>query len=120
MQEATSSRSKVAIITGVSSGIGLEVTKILTANGYRVVANSRNITSAMTLSETSDLKLVDGDISLQETAQRVVDTAIQHFGRIDLLVNNAGIFIPKSFTEYTAEDFRRATATNPFCCTRKA
>jgi NAD(P)-dependent dehydrogenase (short-subunit alcohol dehydrogenase family) len=58
------------------------------------------------------LKLVDGDISLQETAQRVVETAIQHFGRIDLLVNNAGIFIPKSFTEYTAEDFRRATATN--------
>jgi NAD(P)-dependent dehydrogenase (short-subunit alcohol dehydrogenase family) len=58
------------------------------------------------------LKLVDGDISLKETAQRVVDAAIQHFGRIDLLVNNAGIFIPKSFTEYTAEDFRRATATN--------
>jgi NAD(P)-dependent dehydrogenase (short-subunit alcohol dehydrogenase family) len=58
------------------------------------------------------LKLVDGDISLQETAQRVVATAIQHFGSIDLLVNNAGIFIPKPFTEYTAEDFQMATATN--------
>jgi NAD(P)-dependent dehydrogenase (short-subunit alcohol dehydrogenase family) len=111
-QEATSLRSKVAIVTGASSGIGLEITKRLTANGYRVVANSRRLTSAMTLSETSDLKLVDGDIGLQETAQRVVATAIQHFGSIDLLVNNAGIFIPKPFTEYTAEDFRMATATN--------
>jgi NAD(P)-dependent dehydrogenase (short-subunit alcohol dehydrogenase family) len=105
-------RSKVAIVTGASSGIGLEVTKRLTANGYRVVANSRHLTSAKTLSETSDLKLVDGDISLQETARQVVATAIQHFGSIDLLVNNAGIFIPKPFTEYTAEDFLMATATN--------
>jgi NAD(P)-dependent dehydrogenase (short-subunit alcohol dehydrogenase family) len=112
LQEATSLRSKVAIVTGASSGIGLELTKKLTANGYRVVANSRRLTSAMTLSETSDLKLVDGDISLRETAQRVVDSAIQYFGCVDLLVNNAGIFIPKPFTEYTAEDFRRATATN--------
>ncbi|HZW80227.1 MAG TPA: SDR family oxidoreductase [Candidatus Deferrimicrobiaceae bacterium] len=112
VREATSLGSKVAIVTGASSGIGLELTKKLIANGYRVVANSRRLTSAKTLSETSDLKLVDGDISLQETAQRVADTAVQHFGRIDLLVNNAGIFIPKSFTEYTAEDFRRATATN--------
>jgi len=111
-QAATSLRSKVAIVTGASSGIGLEVTKKLTANGYRVVANSRHITSAMTLSETSDLKLMDGDISLQETAQRVVATAIHHFGSIDLLVNNAGIFISKPFTEYTAEDFLLATATN--------
>ena len=66
MQEATSLTSKVAIVTGASSGIGLEVTKKLTASGYRVVASSRHLTSAMTLSETSDLKLVDGDISLQE------------------------------------------------------
>ena len=112
MQVATSSRSKVAIVTGASSGIGLEITKKLIANGYRVVANSRHLTSAMTLLETSDLKLVDGDISLQETAQRAVVTAIERFGRIDLLVNNAGIFIPKPFTEYTAEDFLLATATN--------
>jgi NAD(P)-dependent dehydrogenase (short-subunit alcohol dehydrogenase family) len=111
-QEAIFLRSKVAIVTGASSGIGLELTKKLIANGYRVVANSRHLTSAKTLPETSDLKLVDGDISLQETAQRVVDTTLQHFGRIDLLVNNAGIFIPKSFTEYTVEDFRRANATN--------
>jgi NAD(P)-dependent dehydrogenase (short-subunit alcohol dehydrogenase family) len=112
MQEAASSRPKVAIVTGASSGIGLEITKKLTANGYRVVANSRNLTAAKTLSETSDLMLVDGDISLQETAQRVVAIAIRHFGSIDLLVNNAGIFIPKPFTEYTVEDFQMATATN--------
>jgi NAD(P)-dependent dehydrogenase (short-subunit alcohol dehydrogenase family) len=111
-KDASSKNSKVAIVTGASSGIGLEVAERLLATGYRVVANSRHLTSAMTLSETSNLKLVDGDISLQETAQRVVATAIQHFGSIDLLVNNAGIFIPKPFTEYTAEDFRMATATN--------
>jgi NAD(P)-dependent dehydrogenase (short-subunit alcohol dehydrogenase family) len=99
-------------VTGASSGIGLEVTKRLIASGYRVVANSRKIASTMTLENTADLKLVDGDISLQQTAKRVVATAIQNFGRVDLLVNNAGVFIPKPFTEYTVEDFRRATETN--------
>jgi NADP-dependent 3-hydroxy acid dehydrogenase YdfG len=65
--------------------------------GYRVVANSRNITSAMTLHNTADLKLVDGDIGSEETAKHVVRTAIQNFGTVDLLVNNAGVFIPKHF-----------------------
>ena len=65
-----------------------------------------------TLDGTGDLKLVDGDIGIRETAQRVVDTALQSFGRVDLLVNNAGVFIPKPFTEYTAEDFQRAVGTN--------
>jgi NAD(P)-dependent dehydrogenase (short-subunit alcohol dehydrogenase family) len=55
---------------------------------------------------------VDGDIGIRETAQRVVDTTLQSFGRVDLLVNNAGVFIPKPFTEYTAEDFQRAVGTN--------
>lgn len=106
------SRGKVAIVTGASSGIGLEMVKRLIEKGYRVVANSRNITSASTLDGTGDLKLVDGDIGIRETAQRVVDTALQSFGRVDLLVNNAGVFIPKPFTEYTAEDFQRAVGTN--------
>src|SRR5260370_40857080 len=66
----------------------------------------------MTLTSTADLKLVDGDIGIEETAKRVVSTAIQSFGAVDLLVNNAGVYIPKPFTEYTAEDFRRATQTN--------
>jgi NAD(P)-dependent dehydrogenase (short-subunit alcohol dehydrogenase family) len=110
--EPTSQRSKVAIVTGASSGIGLELTKVLNTRGYRVVANSRKITSAGTLRPTKDLKLVDGDIATQEAAERVVGTAIREFGRVDLLVNNAGIFIPKPFTDYTAEDFRLMNQTN--------
>lgn len=112
VRHALSGRPKVAIVTGGSSGIGLEMVKRLIEKGYRVVANSRKITSAMTLHNTADLKLVDGDIGLEETAKRVVSAAIQNFGTVDLLVNNAGIFIPKPFTEYTTEDFRRATQTN--------
>src|SRR5258706_7365607 len=110
--DALSGRPKVAIVTGASSGIGLEMVKRLIERGYRAVANSRNITSAMTLTSTADLKLVDGDIGIEETAKRVVSTAIQNFGTVDLLVNNAGVFLPKPFTEYTAEDVRRATQTN--------
>jgi NAD(P)-dependent dehydrogenase (short-subunit alcohol dehydrogenase family) len=112
VQDALSGRPKVAIVTGASSGIGLEIVKMLIEKGYRVVANSRKITSAMTVHSTADLKLVDGDIGIRETAQRVVDTALQSFGRVDLLVNNAGVFIPKPFTEYSAEDFERAVGTN--------
>jgi NAD(P)-dependent dehydrogenase (short-subunit alcohol dehydrogenase family) len=111
-QDALSERPKVGIVTGASSGIGLEMVKRLIEKGYRVVANSRKITSAMTLHSNADLKLVDGDIGTEETAKRVVSTAIQSFGAVDLLVNNAGVFLPKSFTEYTGEDFRRVTQTN--------
>lgn len=109
---AASNVSKVAIVTGASSGIGLDSVRRLIASGYRVVANSRNLTSAHTLDAADDLKLVDGDIGVRETAQRVVNTAIQSFGKIDLLVNNAGVFIPKPFTEYTPEDFQHAVGTN--------
>jgi NAD(P)-dependent dehydrogenase (short-subunit alcohol dehydrogenase family) len=112
VEVAASNVSKVAIVTGASSGIGLDVVRRLIASGYSVVANSRNITSANTVDGTGHLKLVDGDIGIRETAQRVVATAIQSFGRIDLLVNNAGVFIPKPFTDYTAEDFQRAVGTN--------
>jgi NAD(P)-dependent dehydrogenase (short-subunit alcohol dehydrogenase family) len=112
VQDALSGRPKVAIVTGASSGIGLGMVKRLIEKGCRVVANSRKITSAMTLHSTADLKLVDGDIGIEETAKHVVRTAIQNFGTVDLLVNNAGVFIPKPFTEYTAEDFRRAAQTN--------
>src|SRR5260370_1785972 len=111
-QDALSGRSKVAIVTGASSGIGFEMVKRLIEEDYRVVANSRKITSAMTLHSNADLRLVDGDIGIEETAKHVVSTAIENFGTVDLLVNNAGVFIPKPFTEYTTEDFRRATQTN--------
>src|SRR5262249_17303780 len=96
-RDVSSKKSRVAIVTGASSGIGLEAVKRLAAHGYRVVANARRITSAKTLSEAPDLKLVDGDISHSQTAQQVVSTAVQEFGRIDLLFNNAGVFIPKPF-----------------------
>ena len=103
---------KTAIITGASSGIGLGLTTALLEHDYRVVANSRHITEAGTLVPSTDLALVDGDIANPDTARRLVETAVRRFGTVDLLVNNAGIFIPKPFTEYTKEDFERLVSTN--------
>ncbi len=103
---------KTAIITGASSGIGLETAKELLARGYRVVANSRHISAAGMLNPREDLVLVDGDIADRVTAQRLIAAAIEMFGSIDLLVNNAGIFIAKPFTEYITEDFERIARTN--------
>jgi NAD(P)-dependent dehydrogenase (short-subunit alcohol dehydrogenase family) len=105
-------RAKVAIVTGASRGIGRGIAERLLHTGYCVVANSRNITPAKTLPPGDRLRLVNGDIGSHNVAKQVVDTAIFNFGRIDLLVNNAGVFIPKPFTEYTSEDFRRANETN--------
>jgi NAD(P)-dependent dehydrogenase (short-subunit alcohol dehydrogenase family) len=105
-------RTKVAIVTGASRGIGRGIAERLLKTGYCLVANSRNITSAETFGPGDRVKLVDGDIGSHDVAKQVVDSAMLNFGRIDLLVNNAGVFIPKPFTEYTAEDFRRATETN--------
>ena len=105
-------KTKVAIVTGASRGIGRGIAEQLIETGYCVVANSRNITRAKTLQPRDRLTLVDGDIGNQNVAKQVVDSAISHYGRIDLLVNNAGVFIPKPFTEYTTEDFRRASDTN--------
>jgi NAD(P)-dependent dehydrogenase (short-subunit alcohol dehydrogenase family) len=103
---------KTAIVTGASSGIGLGLTTALVGKGYRVVANSRHITEAGTLVPSEDLALVDGDIGSPETARRIVETAVRRFGSVDVLVNNAGIFIPKPFTDYTKEDFDRLVSTN--------
>jgi NAD(P)-dependent dehydrogenase (short-subunit alcohol dehydrogenase family) len=103
---------KTAIVTGASSGIGLGLTTALIEHGYRVVANSRRITAAGTLVPSDDLVLVDGDIAQPDTARNVVETAVRRFGSVDLLVNNAGLFIPKPFTDYTAEDFNRLVSTN--------
>lgn len=103
---------KTAIVTGASSGIGLGLTMALVEQGYQVVANSRRITEAGTVVPSSQVALVDGDIGEAETARRLVDTAVSRFGGIDLLVNNAGIFIPKPFTEYTPDDFSRLVSTN--------
>lgn len=103
---------KTAIITGASSGIGLGLTIAFIDHGYQVVANSRHITEAGTLVASEHLALVDGDIASPETAHRIVETAVQRFGSVDVLVNNAGIFIPKSFTDYSTEDFERLVSTN--------
>jgi NAD(P)-dependent dehydrogenase (short-subunit alcohol dehydrogenase family) len=105
-------KTKVAIVTGASRGIGRGIAERLIEKGYCVVANSRNITSAKTLPPGERVQLVDGDIGSHNVAKQVVDSAMLNFGRIDLLVNNAGVFIPKPFTEYTTEDFRTATDTN--------
>ena len=105
-------KNQVAIVTGASSGIGLAITLALVERGYRVVANSRTISKSKDLKASPDLILVDGDIGKKETAIKVADAAISHFGRIDLLVNNAGIYIPKPFIDYTPEDFEKMIGTN--------
>jgi len=107
-----SNEHQTAIVTGASSGMGLGMTQALVARGYRVVANSRSISKSKDLKPSADLILVDGDIGKKETAIKVADAAIKEFGRIDLLVNCAGIYIPKPFTEYTLEDFELMLATN--------
>ena len=103
--------TKTVIITGASSGIGLALAKAFLASGARVVANSRHVTKAGTLTPGPNLVLVDGDIASPEVADRIVEAA-ERFGGADLLVNNAGVFIAKPFTDYTAEDFAGLVSTN--------
>ena len=98
-------QQQVAIVTGASSGLGLGITRALLQRGFRVVGNSRTVSKSQELKPSADLVLVDGDIGIKETAAKVAEAAVSHFGRIDLLVNNAGIYVPKPFTEYTSEDF---------------
>lgn len=99
---------KVAVITGASQGIGAGLVDAYRKLGYAVVATSRSITP----SQDPDLVTVQGDISDPATAERVASTAIEHFGRIDALVNNAGIFVAKPFHEYTQADYDAVTGVN--------
>src|SRR5882724_4904 len=108
----SSNKTQVAIVTGASSGIGLGITRALLERDYRVVGNSRTISQSKELKASANLLLVDGDISKKESAIEAVDAAMKHFGRIDLLVNSAGIYISKPFTEYTPEDFETMIRTN--------
>ena len=101
-----------AIVTGASSGIGLAVTQALLARDYGVVGTSRTISKCKDLKPSKHLVLVDGDISKKETAVKAAKAAMQNFGRIDLLVNNAGIFMSKRFTDYTEDDFALMINTN--------
>ena len=104
--------SKTVIVTGGSQGIGSGAVQAFLDRNYNVVATSRNITKSTDLPSSPRLALVDGDIGEASTAEKVAKTAINAFGSIDALVNNAGIFFMKSFTEYTADDFRRLVFTN--------
>jgi NAD(P)-dependent dehydrogenase (short-subunit alcohol dehydrogenase family) len=102
---------KTAIVTGASQGMGAGIAQAFLNRGYSVVANSRNITRNNPFAASANLALVDGDIGDPGTAAKIVDTAVSKFGRIDVLVNNAGVFIPKPFIEYTTEDFETLVST---------
>jgi NAD(P)-dependent dehydrogenase (short-subunit alcohol dehydrogenase family) len=104
--------AKTVIVTGASQGIGAGIAKAFLDRGYRVVANSRRITKSGALSPSDHLALVDGDIGDPQTAAKIAETAVGRFGAINALVNNAGIFFTKRFTDYTAEDFRSLVSTN--------
>jgi NAD(P)-dependent dehydrogenase (short-subunit alcohol dehydrogenase family) len=99
---------KVAVITGASQGIGAALVAAYQDLGFAVVANSRTIASA----STDHLETVAGDVGDPFVAKRIVATAVERFGRIDTLVNNAGIFIAKPFTDYTVEDYAAIKRTN--------
>lgn len=103
-----SKQQRVAVVTGASQGIGAALVRALRERNYAVVATSRTIQP----SGDPGVVAVAGDIAAPETARRVVAEALQRFGRIDTLVNNAGIFIAKPFTQYTDEDFAAKIATN--------
>ena len=102
--------SKVAIITGASQGIGAALARGFHERGYRVVANSRSIKPDAF--GTPDVLAVDGDISDPRTAERVVAAAVERFGRVDTLVNNAGAFLSRPFIDYTEDDFARLVSVN--------
>jgi NAD(P)-dependent dehydrogenase (short-subunit alcohol dehydrogenase family) len=99
---------KVVVVTGASQGIGAGLVRGFLDRGYRVVANSRSIKA----DASADVLAIAGDISDPAVAERVIAGAVEKFGRVDTLVNNAGIFIPKPFTEYTQDDFDRVMSLN--------
>ncbi|MFJ4200331.1 SDR family NAD(P)-dependent oxidoreductase [Streptomyces sviceus] len=99
---------KVAIITGASQGIGAALVEGYRKLGYAVVATSRTIAPV----DDADVLTVQGDIADPATSERVVAAAVERFGRIDTVVNNAGVFVAKPFTEYTAEDYATVTGIN--------
>jgi NAD(P)-dependent dehydrogenase (short-subunit alcohol dehydrogenase family) len=99
---------KVAIVTGASQGIGAALVKAYRDRNYRVVATSRSIKP----SSDDGVLAVSGDIADRKTAERVISEGVARFGRIDTLVNNAGIFIAKPFTQYTAADYAAILGVN--------
>ena len=104
-------KKETVLVTGAYRGIGAAIARGFLSRGYQVVATSRSATSAG-FAASPELAIVDGDIGLEATAENVAQTAIARFGSIDHVVNNAGIFSTKPFTEYTIEDFRRFASIN--------
>src|SRR5262245_224642 len=104
--------TKTVIVTGASLGIGAGIVKAFVERGFNVVANSRKMTQSAEVAASSRVALVDGHIGEPATAARSVEMALSRFKSIDVLVNNAGIFFTKPFTDYTAEDFRSLVSTN--------
>lgn len=103
-----STSQKVVVVTGASQGIGAEIAKAFRKLDYRVVATARSVSP----SDDPNVLTVAGDIADPATAQRVIAAAVERFGRVDTLVNNAGIFIAKPFTQYSAEDYAAAIGVN--------
>jgi NAD(P)-dependent dehydrogenase (short-subunit alcohol dehydrogenase family) len=104
----TETEQKVAVITGGSQGIGADLVKAYRQRGWAVVANSLSIRP----SKDPGILTVQGDVSEQATADRIMSEALDRFGRVDSLVNNAGVFVSKPFTDYTAEDYALVTGVN--------
>ncbi len=107
-----SERRKTAIVTGASQGIGAGIATRFVERGFNVVASSRKMSQSTEVAASDQVALVDGDIGEPATAARIVETALSRFQSIDVLVNNAGIYFTKPFTEYTEEDFKALVATN--------
>jgi len=103
---------KTAIVTGASQGIGAGIVKAFVERGFNVVATSLTVTQSTEVAGSDHVALVDGDIGESATAAKIVEMALSRFKSIDALVNNAGIFFTKPFTEYTAEDFKSLVSTN--------
>lgn len=105
-------KRKTVIVTGASQGIGAGIVEAFLDRGYNVVANSRNISTSSKFKPAANLVLVDGNIGEPSVAAKIVETATTKFGSIDALVNNAGIFFTKAFTDYTAEDLKALSSVN--------
>jgi NAD(P)-dependent dehydrogenase (short-subunit alcohol dehydrogenase family) len=103
---------KTAVVTGASQGIGAGLVARFVERGFNVVATSRKVSQSTEVAPSDRVALVDGHIGEPATAARVVEAALARFRSIDALVNNAGIFFTKPFTDYTAEDLKALVATN--------
>lgn len=116
MSASAKPNGKTAVVTGASSGIGLGIARALLAAGWNVVGNARGEKrlkqAAVELGGNERFVGVSGDITAPEISKRLVDTAVDRFGSVDLLVNNAGIFLPKPFVEFTPAEIEEQIATN--------